>query len=99
MAGSGPGDRTAITTPATASSRLAAPATASGVTSQDGAGGRPQPNQTNAKNPSTATVTPRLRPAGHPPDVLAIRASSQPAGPRTPHRGRQRGRLAAEILR
>jgi hypothetical protein len=39
--------------------------TARGITSHGGASAWPQPNQTKAKNPSTATVTPRLRPAGN----------------------------------
>jgi hypothetical protein len=40
-------------------------ATARGITSHDGASAWPHPNHTKAKNPSTATVTPRLRPAGN----------------------------------
>jgi len=64
-AGSGPGDRLAATTPATASSAPAAVPTARGITSHDGASAWPHPNHTKAKNPSTATVTPRLRPAGN----------------------------------
>jgi hypothetical protein len=65
MAGKGPLDRLATTTPITASDAPNAVPTARGITSHDGAAAWPHPNHTNAKNPSTATVTPRLRPAGN----------------------------------
>ena len=72
MTRNGPADRLVTTTPATASSTESPAPTASGTTSQRGAAAWPQPNQTNAKNPSTTTVTPRSRPVGKKPVILAI---------------------------
>ena len=56
-----PAARVVSTIPATVSNTARPPPTASGTTSHDGGAACPQPNQTNAKNPSTATVTPRSR--------------------------------------
>jgi hypothetical protein len=65
MAGSVPAGRLVTITPVTASATASAVPTASGITSQDGASAWPQPNHAKAKNPSMATVTPRLRPLGN----------------------------------
>src|ERR1700733_13931892 len=80
MTGKGPADRLVTTTPVTVSSAPSAVPTARGITSHDGAAACPQPNHTNAKNPSTTTVTPRLPPAGNSRDVLSTGSSSQSSG-------------------
>ena len=103
-----PDDRLVTTTPATVSSTASPVPTASGTTSQEGAAACPQPNQTNAKKPSTATVTPRSRPVGKSPSCARSRhftpvpAADLSQDPRRRRAGQHAGRrtgLSRAIIR